>query len=329
MATYLKQLLPQANLLRWFPSLKIAMDGEEFGGWSDSSSFGVGLLPPLTFPLPVWETEAFKGWSAVNLTDTDGISDSFGIIPAPTVAVKDLFIVASYTGNVFTGQNRLLEPLLVGAGGTTRFSDITPTEALYTLNGEPFDQSEMQAPMDRFALIRIQIPAGELMTFGFGQWRGRLVEAVAYGEQLTADAERRALLFFNCKYQFFRRNENMPLEFPDPSITGIAYNRFYEVPTDWEAVTIKHVYDDESATFSDTTDTPPKRWELVFSGLTKEEADIFDAFYSAARKKNPFTFKDKSNVIFENVRIESYEREHEGHKSWSNTVSFVLVKYYN
>jgi hypothetical protein len=329
MAVYLKQLLPQANLLRWFPSQKIAVDGSGFGGWSDASSFGVGLLPPITFPEPYWIKNAFKGWSALDLAGTDGISDDFGIMPAPAVTVRDVFIVARYEATTFGANPALLWPLLVGDNTKAYFQNPTPLAVDYERNGEAFPQTNMQGPMERYALLRLSVPAGQTMAFTFGPWEGKLVEAVAYSQVLSGDAERAARLFFNCKYDFFRRNENMPLEFPDPSITGIEYARFYEVPTDWDSVTISHVYDDESATFNDTTDTPPKRWELGFTGLTREEAQIFDAFYSAARKKNAFTFKDKENVVWDNVRIESYERDHDGHKSWSNTVNFTLVKYYN
>lgn len=157
-------------------------------------------------------------------------------------------------------------------------------------------------------------------------WSGWVGDIFIYSAVKTA-AERRSIkLYYDLKFHLWL-TDGTTLYFPDPATTGIDWERFNRIPFDWNAVTVSNEYDDTGRSFNVLTDTPASLWEIRYSGLTRDEADVFDAFNDAARRDRTFSFLDKDGTTHTGVRIESYSRDHEGHKSWSSSVAFTLVKY--
>lgn len=188
--------------------------------------------------------------------------------------------------------------------------------------------------MNAWALVEISNTASWAMDgFQIGtdrgnarHWKGWIGPVFAYSSVRTADERRAIKLWYDLRYELFTL-DGTALEFPDPTITGIHWSRHNRMPTAWDEVTIRHVYEDESASVSDTTDTPPARWEIAFTGLSAAEAEIFDAFNESARRKRTFSFRDKYGETHTGVRIESYTRSHDEHKGWMSEARFTLVKY--
>lgn len=116
--------------------------------------------------------------------------------------------------------------------------------------------------------------------------------------------------------------------FPDPTTNGgILWEHFEQLPIDWAPVTVAHVYEDEGRSFNETTTLPAIKWDVTFTGLTFDEMTIFENFARSVRLTVPFTFKDKYGVVWDNVRVDTYERSHSRHMSWIQNVHFILVKY--
>lgn len=120
----------------------------------------------------------------------------------------------------------------------------------------------------------------------------------------------------------------MPTTFPGPTVNGIKWARFEKKPLDWSGVAVSHTYEDDGVSLSHTTSTPPVRWEVAYTGLTQAEADAFDTFNDTVKRSGTFDFTDKWGTTHSGVRIVSYERTHEGHRSWNFSVRFTLAKYY-
>lgn len=106
-----------------------------------------------------------------------------------------------------------------------------------------------------------------------------------------------------------------------------------QTAADWGAVTDEYEYEDGRKDFNEVSDVAPVRWEYsviiseptAFDAIT--ESSVYHDFYNAVRRSQPFNFTDKFGVIWEDVRVESYERIHDAHKSWTIFVNFVLVSY--
>src|SRR5690242_10467067 len=103
--------------------------------------------------------------------------------------------------------------------------------------------------------------------------------------------------------------------FPSSDITGIPKSRFYAAPPDYDQITDSWQYEDGGRDFNEVAPpaNAPRRWEYGFTGLTPEQAKIFDDFYDAVRKVTPFDFRDKYGVVWSNVYVEDYSRAHEAH----------------
>jgi hypothetical protein len=66
---------------------------------------------------------------------------------------------------------------------------------------------------------------------------------------------------------------------------------------------------------------------VEFTGLDPDEAEIFDVFHDLVKMVGTFDFTDPASVTYSDVRVESYERTHNEHRSWINTVRFTLTQY--
>lgn len=117
------------------------------------------------------------------------------------------------------------------------------------------------------------------------------------------------------------------MDFPNDQITGIPRARFYAAPPDFPAVTDSWEYADGGRDFNEVSDTPPRRWEYFYTGLSPAQAFQFDEFANTVRRSVPFDFTDPYGVTWTNVFIEDYKRYHDAHKSWIVTVEFYLVGY--
>ena len=115
--------------------------------------------------------------------------------------------------------------------------------------------------------------------------------------------------------------------FPDSQTTGIRYKFFDDVPRNFAAVTDSWEYEDGVRDFNRRTSNPPREWRLECLVRSKAERAIFDDFWEDVGIDIPFDFTDKYGDIWSNVRVKTYSRSHEGHKSWRKQVVFELIGY--
>ena len=272
----------------------------------------------------------------------DGATHEPLAITPPNLLLKHFFLVAKYDGATFAGYEGLLSdvedlPVLIGGGaGTTKFFNLAYGLTDYRKNDVSYAESDMQAPMNAWALIEIQIAAGlPFAGFQIGRdrdqtarrWKGRFAGGAAFSRILTSVERRRALLYYNLRFgRYFDGASALQLEFPVPELTGLDYARFYELPPDWSEITVEHRYQDAGKSFNETSEDPPRRWEVGFQGLSFNEARLFDEFHERARLVETFSFTDKYGETH-TVQIEEYKRSHPAHRSWTIEASFRLVKY--
>lgn len=274
---------------------------------------------------------------------------------ASAVSFKHLFIVAAYLNPTFTEiYTGLLQDaavwLILGnstPSGVTKFDNINAWGAdsfLYRKNDVAYALTNMQAPMSNIpALMEVQIPifGVTLSNFQVGgngpftnKWKGFFVEALSYSRVLT-DAERqRVMLYLNLKYALFKTaGSALPLYFPSDDFMNFRRRRFYAEPPMYSKITDSFEFEDGGRTFNESGDEAPRRWEYDYnlvntSGATDPpEVRLFDEFYETVRLSQAFNFTDKYGTVWDNVRIESYDRDHDTYKPWRQTVRFKLVRY--
>lgn len=112
--------------------------------------------------------------------------------------------------------------------------------------------------------------------------------------------------------------------FPTSEITGIPKTRFHD-KRDYEAITDTWTYEDGSTDANEVTDNAPYNWEYFFTGLTPAQAQVYEDFFNTVRLSQKFYFTDKFGVTYSNVKVKSYTRNWDAHKSWVMTVEFNLV----
>ena len=123
------------------------------------------------------------------------------------------------------------------------------------------------------------------------------------------------------------------VDFPSYGFTGRRPAREQRSAPSWDVVTDSFQFSDGGRTFNEVADKAPTRWdyevECVAStaAAASAMADVYEDFYSAVRHSQPFNFTDKFGVLWSDVRVESFERRHDAHKSWVVFVNFVLVSY--
>lgn len=254
---------------------------------------------------------------------------------------RHVFALASFDDATFDGTNGnglLSDPttytLFYGAAGTTKWFEFVETTYTYYKSNVSFASSNMQAPMSgNFALVELQLDAslpfggvtiGQHKNLTSRRWKGYFIESQIYSSILTNQQRAAVLQYYNLKYG--TAATGLSITFPDPTITNILYRRFLDIPEDYREVTAEHEYQDAGRSSNEFAPSPPKRWELGFRVSSSQRA-IFDDFNKLARRANPFTFTDKFGITHQNVYIEAYDRNHEGHQSWKHDIRFNLVKY--
>ena len=345
MAEYLEALIPTDALVAWYPLNDVTSAGnvttvtDYSGNGRDLEDTGASN--------PNYVLDGLGGRPYILFSGEAPLVDS-----APSVyTAKTVAVLAAYTGGTTFGAgatdyNGLIsynstssnDPILVGDDGTTQWYDFTqPTP--YYLNGTFYADASMEAAITTPGVMQISyatgwpfdasnyLGIGKDRNFANRTWTGPIYEVMLFNKVLSTQERLGVDLYFALKFDLLAEI-GQTINFPGPTVSGIDWARYREVPRDWSTVTITHTYEDESKTFSDTSDTPPQFWEVGFTGLTKEEAEIFDAFWEAARLKNTFNFTDSNGTLHTGVRCASYDRDHDANKSWSNSVNFRLVKYY-
>lgn len=112
------------------------------------------------------------------------------------------------------------------------------------------------------------------------------------------------------------------------NILGLIPEKYMEDSPDFQAVTNKHVYEDEGVSFNTTNDVAPRRWIYEFTGLSEAEAAVFDDHFKQCRFDKDFGFTDRRGYIYDfGIYYENYQRGHERNKRWIQTRSITLVKY--
>lgn len=291
---------------------------------------------------PVLHTDVIDGQPGWYFS---GTSDPLFFLGSNTP--KHVFILASADEATFPDYRGLLSGV---TSGTILVSDTTPFDRffdaglgagfVYRKDDVLWPNNNMKAPMSgAFGLMEVQMPSGiALDGIQVGKqlalarkWKGYFIEQIIYNRVLTTAERMRVKLYFNLKYSQWQRG--LPLYFPSDDFINIKRRRFYAEPPAYSEITDSYQFEDGGKTFNEVGDTPPLRWEYNYqlvnsNGSTDPpEVKIFDEFNNIARLINPFNFTDKYGTVWENVRIESYDRFHEKHMPWRQDVRFKLVKY--
>lgn len=335
---YLSALIPTTDLIAYYALEEITAD-DYVGSLTDSSGNARTLTATAAAPdRPSGLTNSLNGQPLMLFASCSPLLNT----TSPPV-VKDIYVLAKYTlaanfGGAYRGliSGETAGDALTGdsAGSSTKFTNFGTGTSTYYKSQTAYAAAAQEAPFTNFELIRLSDTAG--MTFDGIQignqrafarkWHGYVGDIVLYSSvQSTANA-RRLALYYDLKFGLWRINSTT-LYFPDPTTTGIDWARFDDEPKPWDGVTVSHEYDDGGRSFNTITDTPARFWEIGFTGLSPEEAEIFDAFNDAARRDRTFSLIDKYGDTQTGLRIASYSRGHEGHKSWSKSATFRLVKY--
>lgn len=330
----LSALIPTSGLVRAYP---LASDTGSAGDYvtavADESGSGANLAR--------LDTSGTNGpkWAELNGRKTLAFTGSVkGLTNTTDFTLRDVFALAKHDGSAFDAYRGVVSdnatnPVILSNNSGTKFFDLTIGTVSYRKSGTLYTASTQEAPMNAWALVQMANTASWAMDglqLGTDRanaryWKGWIGPVFAYSEARSA-AERRAIkLWYDLRYQLWLE-DGTTLEFPSPDITGILWSRFREVPRDYSSVTVSHVYEDEGRSFNETG-TPPRRFEVEFTGLARAEADVFDAFWEAARMVRTFTLTTPADEAVTGVRIESYERDHDSNRGWINSVKFVLAKY--
>lgn len=337
MSTYLTALIPTTSLQAWYPLADVTAAGN-VATVTDASGKS-RTLAATGSTNPDYVLNVLGGRPAIRFNNEDPLVHT----PSGSATVKHVVVLAQYTGgSTFQDFNGLvcstgnMEVPFVGVSGTDKWFDFVYSSS-YVKSGVGLPENGMTAAITKPEVMMISnsagwgygtsqgIQIGKQENFAARTWKGDLFELMMFDKVLSQQEQNALTLYFDLKYQL-PKNTSTTLNFPGPTVTGIDYARYYKVPKDYMSVTVSHVYEDEGRSFNETG-TPPQKWEVEFTGLSKAEVQIFDEFYDYARMVNTFNFADKDGTVNTGVRIDTYERSHSEHRSWDNSVKFVLCKY--
>lgn len=262
------------------------------------------------------------------------------------LTAKHIFILASAADTTFSAYRGLFSGIGV-TGGNVFLSDNSGTQffdhahgGTYKVlkSGVEYPEATFEAPMGgAYALLEAKDTTGiSLDGLQVGKdrnvagriWKGHFSEMLVYTSDLSAADLKRVYLYMNLK--FAQNTVGLPFYFPSKGIipqTTMANSRYRDVPQEFGQITDSWEYEDGVKDFNTVADDAPRRWEYVYQNVSKAEKVIFDEFNRTAKRSVPFYFTDNDGVTWDNVRIESYERNHDAHKRWSQTVTFGLVGY--
>lgn len=294
---------------------------------------------------PVYQAEVLDGRPGIYF---DGEDSPLAFVNED-MFLNHIFVLGKYDGATFEGEDCLMSAafgvnaLLLGqAAASTKFYDIGYDAFGYTYrkNDVEYAESDQQAPMNSWGLMELRFPSAVLcegIQYGRDReesdrrWEGWLIDGMGFTSLRSETQRAQILLQYKLKYPSL----DIPLIFPSPAVMGVkAWTRFYDAPRKWRDITTVHTYQDKGVSFNRSADTPPRKWEIVFElndrlgkDVVLAKRQILDDFADLAGIDVPFTFTDKFGTVWEDVRIEDYDRNHSAHKSWRQTVKFDLIKY--
>lgn len=329
-------LIPTSGLLAWH-MYEAAVSGHnsinDYSGNNLHIFSGAGNSAVLQSNIingqPAWYFNGSRDPLATSSSATQTVKHVFFLISHEDATFNELRgVLSGKTTNAILVSNNtddtFFDPSVFGYGTTE-----------YRKNDTVFANNNAKAPMSgAFALVELSFATGaSLDGFQVGQqtnltarkWKGWFVEQQIYNRVLSQAERERVMLYYNVKFALWK--QGVPLIFPSSDIVGYGRSRFYAAPQDWQKITDSYEFEDGGKTFNEVSSVAPQRWEYEYLGKSPDEANVFDAFDAQARRANPFKFRDKYGTLWDNVRIERYERTHDKHKSWSNDVKFDLVKY--
>lgn len=341
-------LLPTSGQLAWH-QYEMGVSGNEvildYSGNNRHISCALGSEPALQtnvlYGLPGWY---FNG------TNTP-LKYTGAITP------KHVFILASCEAAAFNLNRGLLSgvttgDLLVSEATGTKWTDLgLGANFVYRKSDILYANNNLQAPVNgAFALMEVQSASG--LTFDgiqVGQqtdWngvahggatarrhKGWFIEQIIYNRILTDAEILRVKLYFNLKFSQYK--VGLPIYFPSDNFMNFKRRRFYAEPPMCAKITDSFEFEDGGKTFNEVGDVAPRRWEYDYTLVNTTastdpgEVYIFDEFYNAVRLARAFNFTDKYGTTWDNVRIETYDRDHDTYKPWRQTVKFKLIKYPN
>lgn len=341
---YLTYLVPKTNLAFWYPLDNATDSGGVVNDESGNGRHLNAVLPGINTPaLTENVLNGRRGIVHTNNTDFLQHTGAITVRELWTIAKMDYATTFPATYGGFISGLGLSLALYIGAASTNRFLSVAEGNQFsnYWKSGIELTDGARTAPFAYFEQMRQNknsdigldgLQVGQDRTFTARLFQGRWVDIMGYSAQLSLNQVYRLKLYGDLKFELWRLN-GTTLSFPDPTLTDIPYRRFNEVPRDWPEATISHEYEDGGRSFNEITDTPPREWELEMDcygashTVAKEQFDIFDAFWNAARTTRTFSFLDKYGVTHTSVRIKEYSRSHDANKSWQNSVTFRLIKY--
>lgn len=271
------------------------------------------------------------------------------------VTAKHVFILASFEDAAFTINRGLLSgvtsgDILVSEVSGTQWTDLGLVgDFIYRKSDTLFPNASLEAPMNgAFALMDVRLASGVALDgIQIGQQRdydgvahggaaarrhkGYFIEQIIYNRVLSAAEIKRVHLYFNLKYSQYK--VGLPLYFPSDEFMNFKRRRFYAEPPMYSKITDSYEYEDGGKTFNEVADSAPRRWEYDYvlvnttSPTDPGEVNIFNEFFNEIRMARSFNFTDKYGTVWTDVRIEDYDRTHEAHKPWRQTVKFKLIKY--
>lgn len=335
------KLLPTSGMIAWH-QYEAAVSGNEIiydysGNGNDISNVATNA--------PVLTANVFNGHPAwyFNGTTTIPLRRTLSCNP------KHIFILASNDEATFSQYRGLISGRSSGDGlvtdtvGSSKWLDLgLGADFIYKKTDVLYANSDLQAPINGdFALMEVKsaaglnwdgIQIGRHKTNATYLHKGYWVEHIIYDRVLTEAEQLRVKLYFNLKFALYR--DSFPLYFPSDNFIDLKRRRFYAEPPMYGKITDSFEFEDGGRTFNEVADNAPRRWEYdyiiqnsVGTATDPGEVRLFDEFYDQIRLARSFNFTDKYGTTWDNVRIESYDRDHDKHKPWRQTVKFKLVRY--
>ena len=161
-----------SGLYGWYPASDFAGG---FVGWPLRAGSGQAFAPSNG---NVAATGTQNGHATVQFNvgaTNDGYLDN-----ADTPTIKEVFVVMkmreatfSNTGGIIGGTVAANNALLVGQSGSTKFTNLGFSGFSYWKNGTSYTQSDQQAPMNAWGIVRMQVTGGVAMPNGMRIGRDR------------------------------------------------------------------------------------------------------------------------------------------------------------
>ena len=264
------------------------------------------------------------------------------LISPGITTIRHAFLLISCTDALFDEFRGVLSDTVAGfirtgnTGSDNFFDTSASFGSTYRKTNVIYPNANQNAPVGgAFALIEVAIPLGAVFVNGIqiGQQegfaarkhKGYFVEQLLYSSVKSQIDRERIMLYFNLK--FAQQKVGLPFYFPSDDLMQFRRNRFYAEPPQFSKITDSFEFEDGGKTFNEVGDVAPRRWEYDYMNSTRDHIVIFGESYNQARLIHPFKFRDRDGVEHSDVRIESYSRTHDGHRSWKQDARFKLVKF--